>query len=77
MTTPKAKTDQFDDVEKPHLVVVEPSGDEAPAPLTVRLRDPWSDFLRPADKPSRSNAMRRSPSALPLLDDMKGVLQWD
>ena len=76
MTTPKAKTDQFDDVEKPHLVVVEPSGDEAPAPLTVRLRDPWSDFHRPADKRGPSNAMR-SPSALTLLDDMKGVLQWD
>jgi hypothetical protein len=76
MTTPKAKTDQFDDVEKPHLVVVEPSGDEAPAPLTVRLRDPWSDFLRAADKRGPSNATR-SPSALPLLDDMKGVLQWD
>jgi hypothetical protein len=77
MTTRKAKTDQFDDIEKPHLVVVEPSGDQAPAPLTVRLRDPWSDFLRAADKRSPSDAAQRSPSALPLLDDMKGVLQWD
>jgi hypothetical protein len=67
----------FDDVEKPHPLVVEPGGDAASAPVTVRLSDPWSDFIRVADKRLDPDAPQRSTSALPLLDDMKGVLQWD
>ncbi|MDQ6870545.1 MAG: hypothetical protein M3037_00870 [Gemmatimonadota bacterium] len=77
MTTPKDQSDQFDDREKPHPLAVEPVGDGVSEPLSVRLSDPWSDFLRVADKRNDSDAPRRSPSALPLLDDMKGILQWD
>jgi hypothetical protein len=77
MTTRKDQPDKLDDIEKPHLLVVETSGGEAPVPLTVRLSDPWSDFLRVADKRSDPDAPQRSPSAVPLLDDMKGILQWD
>jgi hypothetical protein len=76
MTTRKDQPDKFDDVEMPHPLVVESIGDASP-PLTVRLSDPWSDFLRVADKRSDADAPQRSPSALPLLDDMKGILQWD
>ena len=77
MTTRKDQPDPFDDIEKPHPLVVEAIGDGASLPLTVRLSDAWSDFLRVADKPSDADAPPRSPSALPLLDDMKGILQWD
>jgi len=77
MTTRKDQPDQIDDIEKPHLLAVEPAGDGPSVPLTVRLSDPWSDFLRVADKRSDPDAPPRSPSALPLLDDMKGILQWD
>ena len=76
MTTRKDQPDPFDDIEKPHPLVVESDGDSS-VPLTVRLSDPWSDFLRVADKRSDPDAPQRSPSALPLLDDMKGILQWD
>jgi len=76
MTIHKDQPDQFDDIETPHPLVVEAIGD-ASVPLTVRLSDPWSDFLRVADKRSDPDAPKRSPSALPLLDDMKGILQWD
>ena len=76
MTIHKDQSDQFDDIETPHPLVVEAIGD-ASVPLTVRLSDPWSDFLRVADKRSDPDAPQRSPSALPLLDDMKGILQWD
>jgi hypothetical protein len=77
MTTRKDQPRQRDDLEKPHHLVVEAGGDGDSQPLTVRLTDPWSDFLRVADKPSHPDAPQRSPSALPLLDDMKGILQWD
>ena len=77
MTTRKDQPDPFDDIEKPHPLVVETIGDGAAAPLTVRLSDPWSDFLRVADERSDPAAPPRSGSALPLLDDMKGILQWD
>jgi len=76
MTTRKKQPDQLDDIETPHPLAVEAVGD-ASVPQTVRLSDPWSDFLRVADKRSDADAPHRSPSALPLLDDMKGILQWD
>jgi hypothetical protein len=49
------------------------------APLNVRLGDSWSDFVRGGDvlddqdKPKDS----RSRGGVPLLDDMKGILQWE
>lgn len=77
MTTRKDQPDPFDDLEKPHPLIVEAAGDGAPVPLTVRLSDPWSDLLRVVDERSDPDAPQRSASALPLLDDMKGILQWD
>ena len=77
MTIHKDQSDPFDDIEKSHPLVVEPRGNAPSAPLTVRLSDPWSDFLRVVDDRDEPDAPQRSVSALPLLDDMKGILQWD
>jgi hypothetical protein len=77
MTTRKDQPEPFDDIEKPHPLSVEAADDGASPPLTVRLNDPWSDFLRTADERADPDASQRSASALPLLDDMKGILQWD
>lgn len=77
MTTRKDPSHLFDDIEMPHPLVAESIGDAPATPLTVRLGDLWSDFLRIPDAPADSDARPRSSSALPLLDDMKGILQWD
>jgi hypothetical protein len=77
MTNRKNKPDPFNDIEQPHPLVVETTGDRAAAPLTVRLGYLWSDFLRVADDRSDPAAPHRPGSVLPLLDDMKGILQWD
>ncbi|MGH7652006.1 MAG: hypothetical protein ACREMS_09200 [Gemmatimonadaceae bacterium] len=64
MTTRKFPRNRLGDVEKPHPVVADGAGECSPVePLTVRLGDLWSDFLRTADET--------------ILDDMKGILQWD
>jgi hypothetical protein len=67
------------DVEKPHPTVADSAGEELGGePLTVRLADLWSDFIRVADRARRDpEAPKASTSAVPLLDDMKGILQWD
>jgi hypothetical protein len=77
MTIRKDQQDPFDDIEKPHPLVADAIGDGPSAPLTVRLSDQWSDFLRVADERGDLDAPPRSGSALPILDDMKGILQWD
>jgi hypothetical protein len=66
------------DVEKPHLTVADSTGGELGGePLTVRLGDLWSDFIRVADEARDPLSPKKSSSAVPLLDDMKGILQWD
>jgi len=78
MTIRKDLPHPFDDVEKPHPLVAESLGDAAPAtPFTVRLGDLWNDFLRVPDERTDPEAPPRSASAVPLLDDMKGIFQWD
>jgi hypothetical protein len=78
MKTRKDQPDPFEDIEKPHPLVVEGIGDgPSSPPLTVRLSPPWRDFFRVADERSDPDAPHRSASAVPLLDDMKGILQWD
>jgi hypothetical protein len=77
MTTRKDQPDQLDDLEKPHPLAVDGVGDSDSEPLAVRVIDPWSDFLRVADKRTDPDAPQRSSSAVPLLDDMKGIAQWD
>jgi hypothetical protein len=75
--TSKDLPDQFDDVEKPHPLVAE-MGDGGPSqPLVVRLGDLWNDFLRAKDEETDHDDTRRSAPTMPLLDDMKGILQWD
>ena len=67
----------FGDVEKPHETVADSFSDGPRGePLTVRLGDLWNDLARVADEP-RAPDVPRSRSAVPLLDDMKGILQWD
>jgi hypothetical protein len=65
------------DEEKPHPTVVEGVGDESGEPIAVRLGELWSEFLRVSDEAHDPDAPKRSPSAVPLLDEMKGILQWD
>ena len=78
MTPRKHPTKPFGDIEIPHETVADTFGDgHGGAPLTVRLGDLWTDFVRPADEPRDPDASPRSSSALPLLDGMRGILQWD
>ena len=78
MTTRNDPAKSFSDIEKPHETVADSFGDGlVHEPLTVRLGGLWSDFVRSADEQGDADSAPRSPSALPLLDDMKGILQWD
>jgi hypothetical protein len=68
------------DVELPQLTVADSVGDGLGGePLTVRLGDLWSDFVRVADQARDPEARKdaRAQGSVPLLDDMKGILQWD
>jgi hypothetical protein len=66
------------DVEKPHPTVADSTGDELGGELlTVRLGVLWSDFIRVADRARDPEAPKESTPAVPLLDDMKGILEWD
>jgi hypothetical protein len=77
MSTPKSFPKPFGDTETRHETVVDPSRDGLGAePLTVRLTDSWSDLMRGGEARGDPEAPRSS-SALPLLDEMKGILQWD
>jgi hypothetical protein len=65
------------DVERSDPTVADPTGDELGSePLIIRLGDLWSDFVR-AGESRNTDSATRSNSAVPLLDDMKGILQWD
>lgn len=79
MTDPKKP---LVDLEKPHPTVVDSLddasglGDEA-APMAVTIGDLWSDFIRVADEARDPDSARKSNSALPILDEMRGILEWD
>jgi hypothetical protein len=78
MTTRKDPTKPFSDIEKSHETVADSFSEGlGQEPLTVRLGELWNDLVRVADDERDPDAAPRSPSALPLLDDMKGILQWD
>ena len=78
MSARKNPTEPFSDIEIPHETVADSFSDGLGSePLTVRLGDLWTDFVRAPDALRDQDASQRSPSALPLLDDMKGILQWD
>jgi hypothetical protein len=77
MSTPKGFPKLFGDTATRHETVVDPSRDGLGAePLTVPVADPWSDLMRSGEG-RREPDSSRSSSALPLLDEMKGILQWD
>jgi hypothetical protein len=68
------------DIERRHPTVADCVGDELDAaPLTVRLGELWSDLMKEADqaRDPETPRKRRDHGSVPLLDDMKGILQWD
>lgn len=75
----KERSPLIADIERQHPTVAELGDGLGAAPLNVRLGDSWSDFVRGGDvlddqdKPKDS----RSRGGVPLLDDMKGILQWE
>ena len=75
----KARSPLIADIERQHPTVAESLGGGLGAePLNVRLSDPWSDFLRGADAQDQDKARDpRAKGGVPLLDDMKGILQWE
>lgn len=65
------------EIEKPHETVAESFSDGFGGELlTVRLGALWSDLFRVEER-GDPDTPPRSPSAVPLLDDMKGIHQWD
>ena len=77
MTTPRKPSALFGDIETPHPTAAEPLGEAEAQPATVRLADLWSDFVRAAEETRQHDGGRKPGSAVPILDDMKGILQWD
>lgn len=68
----------FEDIEQPHETVAESFSDGLGVELlTVRLRGFWSELIHSPDASRELDTPPRSPSAVPLLDDMKGIRQWD
>jgi len=66
------------DIETPHPTVADSFGDESGGrPQTVRLGDLWSDLVRVTIQTRDPRTPKGASSALPRLDDMKGILQWD
>jgi hypothetical protein len=79
MTKRKDFPTPFRDIEKPYETVADSFTDDGLGVelLTVRLRDFWSDLMRLPEESSDLDAARTSPSSVPLLDEMKGIRQWD
>jgi hypothetical protein len=78
MRNPKKLPQPFKDIEQPHETVAESFSDGLGVELlTVRLRGFWSELIHAPDGSRDVDAAKRSPSAVPLLDDMKGIRQWD
>jgi hypothetical protein len=76
MTNSKKPVSRIHDMERPHPLVAEALGNEA-QPVAVRLGDLWSEFFRAAEEMRDPGSPRKASSAVPILDDMKGILQWD
>ncbi|MGZ3373875.1 MAG: hypothetical protein ACXU9O_11125 [Gemmatimonadaceae bacterium] len=66
------------DVARSHPTVADQIGDELGGePLIIRLGDLWSDLVHAAGGSRNTESPRNSSSAVPLLDEMKGILHWD
>lgn len=79
MTDPKKP---LVDLEQPHPTVVDSLDDasgvgEEPAPMALKIGDLWSDFMKVANEARDPDSPRKSNSALPILDEMRGILEWD
>jgi hypothetical protein len=69
---------KLSDVERPQTPVTDSIADDVQGePLTVKLGDIWSDYVRGTRAGRDPDAPPRSSSGVPLLDDMKGILQWE
>jgi len=78
MTERKDLSPLVGDVERPHPTVADSIGGELGAePVTVRLGDLWADFMRAASQARDPEAPKGSTPTVPLLDEMKGIRQWD
>jgi hypothetical protein len=78
MTKRNDRSPSMGDVEKPHPTVADSVGGELGVEtLTVKLGDLWADFMRAANQARDPEAPKGSTPTVPLLDDMKGILQWD
>lgn len=77
MTTSRKPSSAFGDIEMPHPTCAESLGGADAQPMTVRLADLWSDFVRAAEESREEDGRKKPGSAVPFLDDMKGILQWD
>lgn len=68
----------FKDIEQPHETVAESFSDGLGVELlTVRLLGFWSELIHAPDASRDVDQPPRSPCAVPLLDDMKGIREWD
>jgi hypothetical protein len=67
----------FGDIERPHETVTDFSDGIGGELLTVRLGALWSDLIRVPDERRDPDAPPRPSASLPLLDEMKGILEWD
>ena len=77
MTDPRGLP-RFTDVER----AVPPTSElidvgEERVPFVVKLGDLWSDYIRGVNAGRDPDSPPSSASSVPLLDDMKGVLQWE
>jgi hypothetical protein len=79
MTKRKDLSSPMGDVERPHPTVADSvgGGELGVEPLTVKLGDLWSDFMRAANQARDPETPKGSTPTVPLLHDMKGILHWD
>jgi hypothetical protein len=78
MTIRKDIPKSFADIERPHATVTDSFTDGQGAELlTVRLGALWSDLMRVPDERRNPDTPPRPSASLPLLDEMKGILEWD
>jgi hypothetical protein len=77
MSTPRRPSPKIGDVETSYPTVADDFGETEGQPLTVRLGDLWSDFVRAPEQSLGSDRQVKAAPAVPFIDDMKGILEWD
>lgn len=77
MSTPRKPPRQIGDIEMSYPTVTDTFGENEAQPLTVRLGDLWSEFVRAPEKSRGSDGDVKAAHAVPFIDDMKGILEWD